>query len=411
MLIRGDREVRLTRVWAEDLDRYEDWLQELLFRHPALIPVDEIEPAFGPLLPVASELSTASGPLDLLFINPLGHITLIETKLWRNPEKRREVVGQIINYATELSKWSYTELVKAVKLATKSQDRDPLLTLARGTTADGFDEAAFTDTVSRNLSRGRFLLLIIGDGIHEAVEEMANYLRQSPHLGFTLNLVEMALFREADAPTDNFFVQPRVLVRTREVTRAIVEIRRGVAGVDVNIETPAEPEPSVRGERPAPLSETLFLEALANSAGSDCARAAREVMEEALAHGLIVDQKPKHGPMLKYLDDATGKSFSFGQIGRDGTFANSGRLSEKCVRQGLPAEIWRDYYEAVRTLIPESRIEAVTEKSTPGSFAEIVSASGDVPPLEPLLRNRKAWFAAIDAAVERVRCELAKRAP
>lgn len=70
MLIRGDREIRLTRVWADDLDRYEHWLQELLFRHPALIPIDEIEPAFGPLLPVAWELPTASGPLDLLFIKP-----------------------------------------------------------------------------------------------------------------------------------------------------------------------------------------------------------------------------------------------------------------------------------------------------------------------------------------------------
>lgn len=231
--------------------------------------------------------------------NPLGHITLIETKLWRNPEKRRQVVGQIINYATELSKWSYTELVKAVKLATKSQDRDPLLTLARGTTADGFDEAAFTDTVSRNLGRGRFLLLIVGDGIHEAVEEMAHYLQQSPHLGFTLDLVELALFREADAPTDSFFVQPRVLVRTREVTRAIVDIRRGVAGVDVNIETPVEPEPAVRGERSAPLSGTLFLEALAKSAGSDCAQAAREVMEEAPSRGLLVDHKLVGGPMIK----------------------------------------------------------------------------------------------------------------
>ncbi|MCC7020824.1 MAG: hypothetical protein IT332_13765 [Ardenticatenales bacterium] len=83
----------MARVPLGEASYNEDWLQQLLFEHPQLLPVAEIEPWFDGLLPVARELPTAAGPLDLLFINPRGYLTLVETKLWRNPTARREVVG------------------------------------------------------------------------------------------------------------------------------------------------------------------------------------------------------------------------------------------------------------------------------------------------------------------------------
>jgi len=67
------------------------------------------------VLPVAWELQTTCGSIDLLFVNSEGMITIVETKLWRNPEARRKVVTQIIDYAKDLAKWSYSDLMKAVK--------------------------------------------------------------------------------------------------------------------------------------------------------------------------------------------------------------------------------------------------------------------------------------------------------
>ena len=91
---------------------------------------------------------------------------------------------------------------------------------------DDMDEREFVDRMNRNLRLGRFVLLIVGDGIHEGVEQMADFLNQTPQLQFTLGLVEMGFYSLNDkAQPADFFVQPRIVARTREVTRAVVEIK------------------------------------------------------------------------------------------------------------------------------------------------------------------------------------------
>src|ERR1035438_3071619 len=88
----------------------EAWLQRLIMQHPSLLPVDQIEPVFNTLVPICVELPTLSGFVDNLFVTPAGDIALVECKLWRNPEARRKVVAQIIDYAREMSTWTYETL-------------------------------------------------------------------------------------------------------------------------------------------------------------------------------------------------------------------------------------------------------------------------------------------------------------
>jgi hypothetical protein len=85
------------------------------------------------------------------------------------------------------------------------------------------DETAFHDMVSRNLKRGRFLLVIVGDGIREGVEGMAEFLQQHAGFHFTLAFVEIALFQ---AP-GGYVAQPRVLARTTNIDRGIVTLDEG----------------------------------------------------------------------------------------------------------------------------------------------------------------------------------------
>ena len=99
---------------------------------------------------------------------------LVECKLWRNPEGRREVVGQILYYAKELSRWSSSDLHREVNRRLK-RDGNPLLEMVRAVEPK-VDEIQFNDALTANLRRGRFLLLIVGDGIREGVEAIAEYL-------------------------------------------------------------------------------------------------------------------------------------------------------------------------------------------------------------------------------------------
>jgi RecB family endonuclease NucS len=59
----------------------EAWLRDTLFTHPEILPIRDVDPSFGPLIPVCRELRTDAGPLDLLFVNPDGKLTLVECKL------------------------------------------------------------------------------------------------------------------------------------------------------------------------------------------------------------------------------------------------------------------------------------------------------------------------------------------
>ena len=97
----------------------EDWLQKLLFSHPEAIPVAEINDTFSGLIPICRELATPAGPIDILYATRSGRIAVLEAKLWRNPEARRKVIGQILDYAKELSHWTYETLDAAVRAATR----------------------------------------------------------------------------------------------------------------------------------------------------------------------------------------------------------------------------------------------------------------------------------------------------
>ncbi len=70
------------RVFLGDVkDKDEAWLRDTLFDNPEIIPTDEIDSAFGPLVPLCKELRTDAGPIDAVFINEHGRLTVLECKL------------------------------------------------------------------------------------------------------------------------------------------------------------------------------------------------------------------------------------------------------------------------------------------------------------------------------------------
>jgi hypothetical protein len=85
-------------------------LQRLLEEHPELIALDDVDPASSPLVPIGREVSLAGQSLDLLFLEASGRLTAVETKLWRNSEIRRTVVGQILEYAAHLMTWTVEDV-------------------------------------------------------------------------------------------------------------------------------------------------------------------------------------------------------------------------------------------------------------------------------------------------------------
>src|SRR5688500_14300920 len=89
----------LTRLAFQN-DIPEDWLQELLDAMPNLLPVSKIDDRIqGALASLGREVETPAGPIDNVFLSNDGYVVVVETKLWRNPEARRSVIAQILDYA------------------------------------------------------------------------------------------------------------------------------------------------------------------------------------------------------------------------------------------------------------------------------------------------------------------------
>ena len=210
----------------------EAWLQKLIMSHPGLLSISEIEPAYESMVPICTELPMQAGFVDNLFVTPSGDLALVECKLWRNPEARRKVVAQIIDYVSELTNWNYEKLESAISRANSLQN-------SSGTAAqklfdmvsagEEIDETAFHDAVSRNLKRGRVLLLIVGDGIREGLETMVEFLQQHAGLDFRLSMVEVALFKLPlgflpTSPEAGFIAQSRILARTTNISRGVVTV-------------------------------------------------------------------------------------------------------------------------------------------------------------------------------------------
>ena len=84
----------------------------------------------------------------------------------------------------------------------------------------GASSGSATKDAARHLQRGEFLLLIVGDGIREDVEDIVGFVQRHSGLHFNLALVEAALYRDG---TSHIIVQPRVLARTEIVHRGVVD--------------------------------------------------------------------------------------------------------------------------------------------------------------------------------------------
>ena len=115
--------VPLTRI-TEAIS--EGYIQAIVHQHPECLPIAEIDSMFLGPVPICTELNTNAGPIDNFMVTPSGLPVLVECKLWRNPEARREVVSQILDYAKEISRWSSSDLQREVSRRLK-RDGNPLL--------------------------------------------------------------------------------------------------------------------------------------------------------------------------------------------------------------------------------------------------------------------------------------------
>lgn len=219
----------LERIESKPNDnKTEDWLQDVIYKHHILLPVNEFDESFYPLIPLGREVVTPRGNIDILFVSPYGKLILVETKLWKNPEKHRTVVAQLIDYAKEVSKWTYNELNDAVLKSSRSSGTSDKRNLDQATKLHienaGLEFSDFQDRLINNLEKGEFLLLIVGDKISPNVALLSEAIHGAPGLNFTIGLIELQLHKLEKNKEWPLIVIPDIVGRTVEEIRGVVHV-------------------------------------------------------------------------------------------------------------------------------------------------------------------------------------------
>lgn len=237
----------------------EDWLQDLIHAHPNLVPAGEVEACFENIIPILREFPLPSGYLDNFYITPEGYPVLVEVKLWKNQEARRKVVAQILEYAKDFAELTYEDINKEIRKLIKGRTwgSNSLYEIVAGYVANPPAETTFVDRVARNLREGRFLLLILGDGIREEMAALAEYLMHHS-LRYAFGMAEIRLYT---LPDGSVLALPRLLARTQTIERHVTIVTVQGGGIAV---TGTAPIVSEKVEKTS-LSTDEFYELMAKS--------------------------------------------------------------------------------------------------------------------------------------------------
>jgi hypothetical protein len=119
----------------------------------------------GPGAVVCTEFESGVGPADLIAVDQDSGLTVVECKLAANPQIRREIIGQVLDYASRLWKMSVEEFdTRWTKRTGESLFADP-------------DSAQDLRTlIETSLKTGQFRLVLAVDEINAQLRRMVEYL-------------------------------------------------------------------------------------------------------------------------------------------------------------------------------------------------------------------------------------------
>jgi hypothetical protein len=163
----------------------EDEFQALLERFPELLAGEQIDresPRRWLLvgreigIPDSEDLSPRWA-LDHLFVDQDGTPTLVEVKRQSDTRIRREVVGQVLEYAANAAKWWPSSFLQSTFERTcQAAKKDPGTTLSGFLGTEGQDPTVFWAAVAKRLEVGDMRLIFFADSIPTELLRIVEFL-------------------------------------------------------------------------------------------------------------------------------------------------------------------------------------------------------------------------------------------
>jgi hypothetical protein len=200
LLIDGRKVTPLSETEFTGEGKLQDYLEE----YPTLIPLADIVEGASDLICIGREVAAGPGSIDLLCIDRDGLLTVVETKLRRNREARREVIGQIIEYASYVSQWTADDVYRIANEYFAKSTKVPesyvgktLETIMQEIVGGEILNEDFRAKIEQNLKDGRIRLIIAVDELIEPLRATVTFLNS--HSNFDVLLLQVTDFQESEA--------------------------------------------------------------------------------------------------------------------------------------------------------------------------------------------------------------------
>lgn len=280
---------RLKRIPFDTQYYSEKWLQEILEYNPSMVPAGKVGTQFDNLVCIGREVPVPSGDttgyIDNLYISAEGRLVVVETKLYRNQEQRRNVISQILDYAKELTKWDCEKLDKVCGDYYYKRDGQSFRIidlLARCGYATFNDEGRITDCINAALAKADFLLMVVGDGIRTNVEQIADFLNENASMAFHLALAEIEIYQHGDGLT----LVSGLIAKTKVIERKVYSVggaERDILDIDAGSAPPS---------KPTILSRKDFISKFSDLGGYDPDTVTEFVLEMENVSGITIRVTP-----------------------------------------------------------------------------------------------------------------------
>jgi len=164
----------------------EALLQELLEKYPDLLAGDQVNPEdprcwllVAREMKVSSDVSFDRWSVDHLFLDQDGIPTLVEVKRSSDTRIRREVVGQMLDYAANaVIHWPIEKLRAKFEEQFTTQDQEADVALQEFLDSDEADVEEFWQKVKTNLQAGKVRMVFVADVIPPELKRIVEFLNE-----------------------------------------------------------------------------------------------------------------------------------------------------------------------------------------------------------------------------------------
>jgi len=339
-LINGDDLVEMTERPYDS----EDVLQTLVARYPNLLAreqVDPTEPRRWLLVTREAGIPDREGggsrwSLDHLFLDQEGIPTLIEVKRSSDTRIRREVVGQMLDYAANVvAFWPVGTIRDKLEERCRRDKLDAEHELAVVAGEASPDE--YWERVKTNLEARRLRLVFVADAVPVELQRIVEFLNDQ----MTRTQVIAIEIKRFASPDGHETLVPRVIGQTAAAQQA----------------------KSTGTEPGRQWDEESFLLDLSERAGAEATAVARELLEWSRSRGLRVwwGRGKQEGSMVPMLDVGGTSYFSYsvwthGRVEINFQYMTSGPFADEEKRRALLARL---------NALPGIRIEATSISRRP----------------------------------------------